>query len=241
MALLGSGKSTCSNCGTKFKRNAKFCPSCGHEVPEESVAAKAVGASGQESSFKSRLRLRIGLISVAACLALGGLVTGGVLKIQHDNEVKREREAAAAEKERNDAALSEAKKAHEACVTETKDMLTLLEEVNGRLDVGMNYRDYSDLVSDLNVEYRGLDTSDMHLDCLTDVAVPAEEAVSKYVEAAREWSDCLDDLYCETDEIDLQSYWSDATVSVSEASSGLDSISPESMIEVDDSEVTSEF
>ncbi len=124
---------------------------------------------------------------------------------------------------------------------ETEDMLVLLGEVNGRLDVGMNYRDYSDLISDLNVECRGLDTSDLDRDCLTNVAVPSEEAVSKYVEAAREWSDFLDDLYCETEDIDLQSYWSDASDSVEEASSGRDSISPESMIEIDDPETTSDF
>jgi len=106
------------------------------------------------------------------------------------------------------------------------DFIKALHEMDSRLNVGLSYASYSDRLGDISVAYdaslaslKGPDA----LQCLTDVAVPAEAALNHYLAAQRRWSRCIDDIGCDVDSIDgaLQSRWQRAGRQIVHADDGL--------------------
>lgn len=141
------------------------------------------------------------------------------------NEAAERREEATAQRE---ARHAEQQAAYERCRDVTIDLLEGLDELNARLDVGLNFDDYSQLVSDNQVAYSGV-ADDVEADderCLAQVAVRLEEAHQEYVDAYRRWDRCIQNTFCDTDDIGLQGYWSDAQTKLDLAKASLDGMEP---------------
>jgi hypothetical protein len=135
---------------------------------------------------------------------------------EHEREEAR-RKAVERERDRKNAA---------ACQRMLTDFVDTVGELDSRLDIGLNYDEYTDQVADAKVVY---DRIDFHgagtgsLDCIQQVGLPAERALNQYAKAAGTWGDCFDDFDCDTDSIqgDLQSRWTRASAQVDRASRAL--------------------
>lgn len=211
----------CPSCQAKLAAGTFFCGSCGAEVP----AAETAPTEGDQSPKSRPPVARIAAI-VASVLLIAAIAVGIGAKIRHDNAEKKEQAQQLAAKKKAATKLRVAKSEYSECLAEESDLLDQLSEVNARLDVGMTFRDYSDTVSDISVEYSKADSNDLGIDCLGRVAVPAESAVREHVRAARKWSNCFDDLDCDPETVDLQSYWARATSKTIDASDALASLEP---------------
>ena len=113
------------------------------------------------------------------------------------------------------------------CKEEMGPLVDALGELDSRLNVGLNYDEYTDQVGDLRVEYDRVDfggSDPKQLDCLTTVGLPAEEAMNEYAKAAGTWDECFDDINCDNDSIqpELQRRWSSASRKANRAQRGLD-------------------
>lgn len=110
------------------------------------------------------------------------------------------------------------------CSDQLGDLIAALEELDGRLDVGLNFQTYSEKVGDASVAYRRVDFEDLGANCSERVGLPAEEALNAYIRANNTWNDCIQDVDCDTDSItaDLQEEWGDATVKIDDALEALE-------------------
>lgn len=209
----------CKQCNTKQKADARFCARCGAELP---VTEEGGGsAPGEPAKTPGRVR-RIAVIVASAVLIIT-VAAAGTLKVRHDQQVKRERAAKLAAKKK---AAAKRKAKFDACVLQQGDLIDALDEINGKLDVGMNFTDYSDAVGDASVAYNKIDFSNSEIDCTGKVGLATEAALNQYMKAARAWNDCNQDIDCDTDDIDLQRYWSKASVKLDSAKSGLSELEP---------------
>jgi hypothetical protein len=110
------------------------------------------------------------------------------------------------------------------CADQLGDFVASLEEIDGRLNVGLNFGDYSEKVGDASVAYERIDIEDLEPNCLERVGAPAESALNAYIDAYNTWNDCVGDVDCDNDSItpDLQAKWAEATGFIEEASEALD-------------------
>jgi hypothetical protein len=108
----------------------------------------------------------------------------------------------------------------EACAEQLEPVLEALEELDGRLDVGLTKVQYGERMGDIAVEYNRLDIDELSAEasCLA-VAVILEDAYNQYITANNEWSDCISDTDCDTESIQptLQRHWSAASRKIEEA------------------------
>ena len=114
-----------------------------------------------------------------------------------------------------------------SCKEEMGGLVDALGELDSRLNVGLNYDEYTDQVGDLRVEYDRVDfggSDPEQLDCLTAVGLPAEQAMNEYAKAAGTWDECFDDIDCDNDSIqpELQRRWATASRKADRASRGLE-------------------
>lgn len=91
-----------------------------------------------------------------------------------------------------------------ACQEAVERFMTELQEIGSRLNIGMNYDEYSDYLSDARVTYDRDFTAtvidDMEPECLSSVAVPLENAFQAYVNVLTLWGDCIEDYDCDFNE-----------------------------------------
>lgn len=113
----------------------------------------------------------------------------------------------------------------EVCEQAIGDVLNEINELDSRLEAGLNYSEYKRQVADLKVaydraSYNGLDTW-----CLT-ARSKAGRALRVYLGAAGYWDVCSDLGDCTTDEIEseLQEYWARARQWLEEARVALDNV-----------------
>lgn len=110
------------------------------------------------------------------------------------------------------------------CAAKLQPLLDALQELDGRLDVGLTKVDYSERVGDVSVAYSRLDAEDLAADpgCLP-TATKLEQAFNEYQLANNRWSECLGRTGCETDDIEsqLQGHWRSASERIDEASAAL--------------------
>lgn len=127
---------------------------------------------------------------------------------------------------RDQAEAAEASAALAQCRRQTGGLMSALQELDSRLSVGLVYADYSKEVGNVRVAYDRVPTAKLEDDCLFDVGVNLENAMNSYVKADNIWNHCLTDFGCDNASIkpDLQAKWADATSSIGEAKSGLNSI-----------------
>lgn len=122
--------------------------------------------------------------------------------------------------------------AYDNCSSRTSELLTVLQELDSRLNVGLAYRDYGEKVGDVQVAYDSsveaiLAETD---DCLAKVGVPLENAFNRYREVQDIWTDCIDDAYCNFSEgavnEKVQKKWAAATKSLAKADRNLEALAP---------------
>jgi hypothetical protein len=123
-----------------------------------------------------------------------------------------------------DQEIARARAAHAACDRALGPLLKQLRELDSRLDVGLNYDEYTTEVGDIRVVYDSVVEQAEDPACLTSVGIPAEEALNEYAKAAGKWGDCFDDINCDTDSIEptLRKYWDRASTSIDTAQQALE-------------------
>lgn len=111
----------------------------------------------------------------------------------------------------------------EACSAELGDLISSLEEIDGRLDVGMPYAAYSDRVGDASVAYNRIDFKSLEAECIQKVGLFVEQGLNRYLKAENRWSACIDDYACDTDSIEpaLQRHWAQASKLIDRARGAL--------------------
>jgi hypothetical protein len=121
-------------------------------------------------------------------------------------------------------AKADAQKARAKCQRQIGSLQRELKAVNSRLDVGMTQSDYNTALGDVSIAYDDLSVGQLDPDCL-GVAVQLEGAFNRYIKANNEWSDCIDDLYCDLDADalpGLRDHWSAANRLIEKAERRLD-------------------
>jgi hypothetical protein len=100
----------------------------------------------------------------------------------------------------------------EDCVEEAGDFFDALMDLDSRLDVGLNFADYSERVGDAKVAYDRIDVDELDPRCIV-IAAKAEDAYNHYAEAYNTWNGCIGDADCDNDSIRpaLQAEWADAS------------------------------
>lgn len=139
-----------------------------------------------------------------------------------------------AEKERADARAdaraakrAKAQAKYEKCSRQLGPLVEDLQALTSRLDVGLNYEEYTDEVANLKVTYdRVIDRLD-NIECV-EAAVPAESALNQHLQATSTWGDCFEDIYCENDSIQpsLQRRWAKASRLIDRADARLEDLRP---------------
>jgi hypothetical protein len=124
-------------------------------------------------------------------------------------------------------ARKEAQAKLSACEAELDPLVSALSELGSRLDVGLNYEEYTDQVGDLKVAYDQVDWKDQtDLDCVQGVGLPAEKALNQYTRALNTWTRCFDDIDCDNDSItpSLRKRWATASRRTDDAKEGLQAL-----------------
>jgi hypothetical protein len=93
------------------------------------------------------------------------------------------------------------------------EFLDGLATLDSRLDIGMNYEEYGNEVSGINVSYDAFEVDDIPGPKCLAVARSAETAFNYYIAAYRKWDRCLFDRYdCEVEiDTNVQDKWADAS------------------------------
>lgn len=169
------------------------------------------------------MRRPAAIVPALAILSLSvSLVSCGESEAEK-NKAKREASARASAAKLQQARTDAAAKA-DKCQAAVEPLLDELQELESRLGVGMNFDKYSTRVSDLKVVYDDAALGDLKdLDCLQEVALPAEKAVQQYLRAYRVWQRCFEAIDCETDSVTprVQKRWSKAAVYTTLAKSSI--------------------
>jgi len=163
-------------------------------------------------------------LSVIALVLVGGIAFAVIdAKREHDKKVSEARikvQQATKAVEEGESLVEEAEIAQAeaaSCADALDGFKSALEDMNGRLAVGLNIGDYSDRLGDIAVEYSDVDFGEMNLECL-NAAVKGEKAYNAYVRAKNVWNDCLfgSDFTCSNDDVlpELRAEWAKATRSI---------------------------
>lgn len=178
---------------------------------------------------KHRHRLAIGLgIALTAVLVLGGGATvAGVVLHEHQEQVAAQKHRAEVKRKRAEqqkAERAEAQRAYDTVSAEIEPLMTALTEVDARLNVGLNYADYTALIGDIAVAYAGMDVDVLvEFDGL-EVGAKLESAYNTYNEAAQLWGDNLLDY--DSIEARMQDKWIAASKDLDDAAALLDELEP---------------
>ncbi len=78
------------------------------------------------------------------------------------------------------------------CPRTVVGLVNSLNEIDGRLDVGVSYDAYGNLLGRARVAYGRIAVRTESYACLQRVGVPGERALTAYVAAYNSWSSCLD-------------------------------------------------
>ncbi len=99
------------------------------------------------------------------------------------------------------------------------DFLDSIESLGNALAVGLDYEQYLSSVNRVRASYAGVDAERLGVDCLSQVASPAERALNVYIDAANAWGDCLATASCDPESIEsrLQREWEEASGFLAEA------------------------
>lgn len=186
-----------------------------------------------------RRRRRVGLVIAAAAILVlgGGASVGAVVLHEHREQVaaekhraevkqkKAEQEAADREEEqRQAAARAEAQKDFDDLSAELEPLMSALTEVDARLNVGLDYGDYTAMIGDVAVAYAGMDIDRLVDLGGLDVGAKLESTYNKYNRAAQLWGDNLLDY--DAVEPRMQDKWRSARTDLDKAKTMLADLEP---------------
>jgi hypothetical protein len=185
------------------------------------------------AEWRERKGLRFRLLAYVVIAAAS--VAAAVIYSNAEVSVEPAQAAVARSEERTSLIASNVKRRRQAaqrvaiyssCRSEIGPLLSSLQRLNSRLDVGLNFEAYSQAVGDASVKYNQIAFRRLHLDCTSGPGVAAESAFNAYVRAYNTWNDCIGELYCSTDSIEpqLQANWSTATRQISRARRALNGL-----------------
>lgn len=133
--------------------------------------------------------------------------------------------SASAEAEAEKAAEREAAEAaQEECDSQLGDLLGALEQIDGRLDVGLTNADLGSRLGDVAVAYNDIPFKKLSPTCIQRVGVPLEAAYNEYNKSHNKWNACIEDYYCSVEGAklrELQSHWSKASGRIARADRAL--------------------
>jgi len=114
----------------------------------------------------------------------------------------------------------------QACKAQLGELLTSLENLDGRVTGGLQYATYSQRVQHVRTLYGRVGYKDLAFDCLTKVGLLAEAALNSYAKADSIWHGCVTDPGCDMrgTESEVRRRWRDASRSVRDAKRGLRAI-----------------
>lgn len=161
---------------------------------------------------------------VAAC-ALALAVLGGCGGSSGGTDGPSAEEKAAQQQEEREAAmLAEAQK----CERDLKPLREALEELDSRLDIGLDIGEHSDRVADVKVVYDRLNPRSLDRKCIIKSGAQLEKALQAYIDANNIWQDCFDDYDCTFEDVEseIQLKWLAASTRLRKAETGLRSLFP---------------
>jgi hypothetical protein len=114
------------------------------------------------------------------------------------------------------------------CQSQLGGFVASMDSLRRRLAVGVTYDQYVAEVSGIRSTYRKIPIDHVELDCIDAVGTPAEKAFNRYIEAAKDWGECVSEAGCSSETVEpvLQRHWRIASHFLSEADEGLDASAP---------------
>lgn len=143
-----------------------------------------------------------------------------------------------ADDEDSDFAAEVDRENYQACVELTEPLVDALRGLDSRLNTGLQFERYTNLVADARVEYdelvEAINADDGYeglggYDCVNNVALQLEGAMTLYGRAGTTWNDCIADTYCVVEDTALpkmQGIWERASKRVAKARSNLADLEP---------------
>ncbi|KHL15695.1 hypothetical protein CLV56_3538 [Mumia flava] len=159
----------------------------------------------------TKILVAITAMIAIAVLGVGAYVIGSMVQTQRAEVAKQERAAA------EQAAQQEER---ETCEAALRPYLRALQDIDARLDVGMTQADFGAAVGDASVARNRVDTTALSSWC-SGVLADADQALTAYTTTNSEWNDCIWSSYCDTDDLDLQGPWSEASTQLTGAAASL--------------------
>lgn len=141
------------------------------------------------------LRVPRWLLVGLASLALIGVGVAGTLLVVNQS-TPEDGDTDAPKPQVEEAVAVDARK----CEQQTSTLLSELEGLESRLEIGVDYQEYLKRVGDARVAYARIPVDDLALGCL-NVAAPAEKVLRTHLEAAEVWTKCVGDGDCKNDSI----------------------------------------
>lgn len=179
----------------------------------------------------STLRTAAALAAVAFWLTG---CAGGASDPAADGETSSSSESADEPTEDDGADEEAAALAREACSETVDPLLTELNALDSRLNSGLQFERYTNLVADAQIPYNDLvgelEAADGSFDdlggedCIYEVARNLELALQRYTEAGNVWNDCVTDFDCVVDDDalpEMQDKWQRAADRIADARSAL--------------------
>ena len=173
--------------------------------------------AGNEPGKPKKQRKIIAIVGTVVLVL--GIIAGGYYGYRGYQEHKAE-EAHAAAIAAKKAAKKEAARKHAAqikkCEDEIGDYVGALEDIDSRLDIGLNQATLSDMAGDAASEQNDVDDDNLP-DFCQEALDYADGALSLYSSSSMDWNECIWDDWCDPDFLDLQSDWSDASYKLEKA------------------------
>lgn len=135
-------------------------------------------------------------------------------------EAEAEASASAEAEALRQAELEAARAAQAGCKRQMGDLLDALEQIDGRLDVGLTNADLSSRLGDVAVAYNNIPSKKVSPACLLGVGVPLEDAYNEYSKSVNKWDACINDYYCSVEGAklaELRGHWSKASKQITRA------------------------
>jgi hypothetical protein len=109
------------------------------------------------------------------------------------------------------------------CRGQTDTWLKAEAHLNGSLNVGLSYTEYSDQLSNVAVAYEEVPFKKMTLNCLS-AAIGAEHAENDFQKAHTTWETCQKNIECSSESIkpQLQAQWTKAETELKHAKDDLE-------------------
>jgi hypothetical protein len=214
---VGFMNNFCSECGAPLGNDASFCSRCGTGVDMPGAeGARKQGKRGLPKLGRGRA-LRLASYGVlTAAIAFGSAAYGNQeARVPGSNEIREDLAIIADDSEANSSRRADSAERYAEfirCKRQSREWMSVMQEIDSRLDVGLSFQDYSSKVGDMSVAYQRVRFGQLSSSCVAALVL-LEKAHNKYVSAYNKWNDCIGDFGCSLDDIegDMQIDWLVAT------------------------------